>query len=357
MSPSSSGRKRVERGLYLDGSTYYACVTPTGNRTAIWKSLGPVGKMEARRLRDEFISAVRLGRVAAEPADRRRRTFAEVADDWLATQQALVDVGELAPRTLDSYELAVRRHLKPVFGGRAIRSISPNDLVAWHAAQRRSGASAWSIKGRWVALRCVLAQAARHGWIDVNPADALTSRERPKSGGSSKRFLTEEMSRLLAAADGRYRVLVAVCLFAGLRISEALGLAWEDVDFGSGHLRVRHQLNRKGKCVGLKTQAAQRDVVVMDALAALLRRHRLASRFSQPSDPVFSTSTGRALSARNAGRALARISNESELHDAAQGPQAVNHEARRHPGRLRQRARAGVPATSDVTAQPRGCWH
>jgi hypothetical protein len=51
--------------------------------------------MEARRLRDDFIAAVRHGRVAADPADRRRRTFAEVADEWLEAQQALVDVGEL----------------------------------------------------------------------------------------------------------------------------------------------------------------------------------------------------------------------------------------------------------------------
>jgi integrase len=82
-----------------------------------------------------------------------------------------------------------------------------------------------------VALRSVLAYAVRNGWLDANPADALTSRERPKSGASSRRFLTEEeMARLLDAAEGRDRVLIAVCLFGGLRISEVLGLTWDDVD-------------------------------------------------------------------------------------------------------------------------------
>ena len=51
---------------------------------------------------------------------------------------------QLAQRTFDSYELSVRKHLKPRLGSRAIRSLTPNDLVAWHAAQRRSGAAAWS---------------------------------------------------------------------------------------------------------------------------------------------------------------------------------------------------------------------
>jgi integrase len=280
--------------------------------------------MEARRLRDEFVVAVRTGRVPAAPGDRRRRTFAELADDWLTAQQALVDVGELAPRTLDHYELAVRKHLKPMFGARTIRSITPNDLVAWHAEQRKAGAAAWSIKGRWVALRCVLGHAARHSWIESNPADALTSRERPKTGPSRKRFLTEEeMGLLINAAEDRYRVLIAVCLFAGFRISEALGLTWEDVDLETGHLRVRHQLNRKGERVRLKTATARRDVVVMDALAAQLRRHHLASHYSTSSDPVFNTSSGTSISARNAGRALTRIAKKAGLRDVS--PHALRH--------------------------------
>jgi integrase len=316
MSRKSSSRKRIERGLYLDGSTYYACATPPGSQAAVWKSLGPVGRMEARRLRDEFVAAVRTGRVPAAPGDRRRRTFGEVADDWLTSQQALVDVGELAPRTLDAYEVAVRLHLKPAFGSRTIRSLTANDLVAWHASQPTAGAAAWSIKGRWVALRSILAHAVRHTWIESNPADALTSRERPKTGTSRKRFLTEEeMGSLLETATGRYRVLIAVCLFAGLRISEALGLVWDDVDLEHGHLRVRYQLNRKGKRVGLKTAAARREVIVIDSLAALLRRHRLPSRHSKPGDPVFSTSTGTAMSARNTGRALAKISERAGVPD------------------------------------------
>jgi hypothetical protein len=93
--------------------------------------------MEARRLRAEFVAAVRTGRLPAAPGDRRRRTFAEVADEWLAAQQALVDVGELAPPALDHYELAVRNHLKPTFGTRTIRSITPNDLVAGTPSNER----------------------------------------------------------------------------------------------------------------------------------------------------------------------------------------------------------------------------
>jgi len=40
-------RVRIERGLYRDGAIFYACATPQGSRSAVWRSLGPIGKMEA----------------------------------------------------------------------------------------------------------------------------------------------------------------------------------------------------------------------------------------------------------------------------------------------------------------------
>jgi integrase len=197
----------------------YACATPAGSRTARWKSVGAVGVMEARRLRDDFVAEVRQGRL---PSVARRVNFEAIAAEWLDAQRALVAVGELAPRTVDGYELSVRRHVVPFFGSRPIASISTNDLVSWHGAQRRSGAAAWSIKGRWNALRGVLSHAVRHGLIPANPADALTSREKPKPGPSRKRFLSdEEMADLLGASGGRYHALTALLLFSGLRISEA----------------------------------------------------------------------------------------------------------------------------------------
>ena len=158
----------------------------------------------------------------------RRASFETVACEWLDAQRALVEVGELVPRTVDDYELSVRRHLVPFFGSRPISSITPNDLVAWHTVQRRSGAAAWSIKGRWYALRGVLGHAVRHELLAANPADALTSREKPKPGPSRKRFLTEDEMAALLTAAGRYHALVALLLFSGLRISEALGLTWQD---------------------------------------------------------------------------------------------------------------------------------
>lgn len=130
--------------------------------------------------------------------------------------------------------------------------------------------------------------------------------ERPKAGNSRQRFLTrEEMQRLLAAAPLAYRPPLATGLFAGLRVCELLGLTWEDVDLKEKVLRVRFQTDRKGRRQPLKTDAARREVILIEQLGSELRRRRLASRFSQDDDLVFPTSAGRTVGHRNlTGRGL-----------------------------------------------------
>jgi integrase len=121
------------------------------------------------------------------------------------------------------------------------------------------------------------------------------------------------MKTLLSVAPPRWRLLVAVGLFAGLRISEALGLVWGDVDREASVIRVRYQLSRKGKRVALKSDKGQRDVVLMPAPSQLLRTARLAACLSSGRDPVFATVNGTPASARNATRQLARTINKADL--------------------------------------------
>jgi integrase len=98
-------------------------------------------------------------------------------------------------------------------------------------------------------------------------------------------------------------VLLATGVFSGLRLQELLGLRWLDIDRESGELHVCHQLSRKGGMLKpLKSGAGKRDVVLMPELAALLRRHEIASRHSRPEDFVFAGAVGKPLHFRNVQR-------------------------------------------------------
>lgn len=184
--PSKEKRVRVERGLYRIGSYYHACATPPGSRMVMWRALGKVGLMEARRLRDKFAADVQG---AQAPPSRTRATFGELATEWLAEQKSRFDTGEMSPRTYESYELALRRHVLPVFGSRQVRSITVDQLVDWIRGLRRAGYAPHSIHNHWAPINLVLMFAVRRGVLGSNPAHQLTSAERPKPGAGRRRFL------------------------------------------------------------------------------------------------------------------------------------------------------------------------
>jgi integrase len=107
----------------------------------------------------------------------------------------------------------------------------------------------------------------------------------------------EEVERLLAACSGQYRLIVATALYTGLRISELLGLIWEDIDFAVGVIRMRAQLSRAHRGapatrVPPKTAASYRDVPLVVQLAGLLIAYRQTAQFAAGTDWVFATSRG-----------------------------------------------------------------
>jgi integrase len=107
-----------------------------------------------------------------------------------------------------------------------------------------TGYSASAIRGVVLALRCAIAAAARKGLVvDTGAAGRA---ELPASRSTAPPVVTPDLAAaVLARIDGhRDHRLVLVILLLGLRISEALGMTWDDVDLDAGHVRIRQQLQR-----------------------------------------------------------------------------------------------------------------
>ena len=62
-----------------------------------------------------------------------------------------------------------------------------------------------------------------------------------------------------------------------------------------GVIRVSRRVDRDGVRSALKTKNARREVLLMPALARMLREHRIGSPHSQQSDYVFAHPDGRAM--------------------------------------------------------------
>jgi integrase len=82
---------------------------------------------------------------------------------------------------------------------------------------------------------------------------------------------------LKVAAAHRLRALYSVALACGLRLGEATGLRWDDVDLDAGELRIRQQLQAVGKRLvlqELKTDRSRRTLALPRVCLDALRAHR-----------------------------------------------------------------------------------
>jgi integrase len=159
--------------------------------------------------------------------------------------------------------------------------------------------------------------------------------ERPSLTRKEKRVLnTAEIVRLLDAATAIYRPMLATAIYTGLRMNELLALTWADIDFDRGFVRVNGQLERRTRQrVETKTERGVREVVLIPALARVLRAHRehaFARGFARATDLVFSTPNGTGLSDRNvAQRGLEKAAERAGLNEPGK-PKLTMHRCATH---------------------------
>jgi integrase len=178
-------------------------------------------------------------------------------------------------------------------GRHRLDQIGVDDILALIADLRRRGYAGSTINSILIPLSRPFNHAVRRDLIEVNPISKLDRSERPRVSRAERPVLNrDEISRLLAAAQPRYRTLLATAILTGLRQGELLGLHWRDVDFDDQVIRVRSALDRQKRETPPKTHHALRDVVLMPTLAEALLQHKKESRFQRPDDFVFTTRAG-----------------------------------------------------------------
>ena len=199
---------------------------------------------------------------ASERQVRRLRLDA-VAGWWLERYERRVATGERRPRTLEIHSYYLNHHVLPLIGD-LMREVSVADVAELLDLLRGRGCAEKTAAGALGTLGNVMRFAVRNSWIADNPVEKLERHERPRPARHPQRALErEEIARLLDCCLPAYRALVATALYTGMRLSELLGLVWDDVDFNRGLINVRTQLSMAhiGASAGRvapKTRAAAR---------------------------------------------------------------------------------------------------
>jgi integrase len=92
-------------------------------------------------------------------------------------------------------------------------------------------------------MTMVLNYACRHRWVDYNPAEHVERLRDTRVLGDQPLDANilgpDEVRRLIEAARDRYKVIIQVAIFTGMRQGEILGLQWGDVDWNGRQIHVR----------------------------------------------------------------------------------------------------------------------
>ena len=254
-------------------------------------------KKEAERKRNEMRMKIGMG-VDVNCST----TVEELADMWFK----LYKEGKLHKRSEETIRVTLARYILPVLGQMKVADVKPI-----HIQQLMNSISKYSNSTQNKVLqftRAIFAVAEENGMVVRSPVGKSI-----KAGGAKtkeKQPLTKEQSdALLLAVEGtRAHLLVTILLNAGLRIGEALGLMWGDIDFKAGTITVNRSIvytsdNLSGEINNeLKTSNAHRTIPLPWGVVDELKGEQAKSK----SLWVFSMQDGSHLS-NNSFRSLWRI--------------------------------------------------
>jgi integrase len=222
----------------------------------------------------------------------------DYAAQWLTLKPTL------RPRTFELYEYLLRVHLLPELGELSLKQITSARVRTWYARLLQGGVSRSMAAKAYRLLRSILATAFEDELLARNPcvlrgAGSERAAERPVASVAM-------VAALADAIDDRYRAMVLLAVWAGLRFGEAAGLERRDVDLDDQTVRIERQLQELkdgSHVVGPpKSDAGHRTIALPPHMVQDLERHLRWFVAADPSSRVFMSPDGSSLRRSNLNR-------------------------------------------------------
>ena len=205
--------------------------------------------------------------------------------------------------TKAGYRSILRQYLRPAFAAYPLARIDVLAVRTWLAKMEVDGVGQATRAKAYRLLARILGAAVEARYLAVNPCGI---RRAASEGVPEMRIATVgQVAAIANRVPPRYRALVLVAAFGGLRWGELVGLRRKRVDLERGTVTVAEQLLEVNGAFSVgppKSAAGRRTVtlpaVVVEALAEHLRRYTAKS----PEAFVFLSSQGKHLRRSNFNR-------------------------------------------------------
>jgi integrase len=289
---------------------------------------------------DVWLSTVRadiIRKVWKAPRRSVERVDAYVAR-WIEQRHGLKDT------TRALYRNVYRATIKDsTIGVLPLVDLTPDRVRTWHhdlgiakhaeLAARRSKADATGrpfsqattrtgaalVRQAFILLRAALATATSDRLIEVNPCAGITGAGQAKLG-ERPILSAAEVRKLAEVIYPRYRALVLLAAFSGLRFGELAALRRADLDLSSGRASVSvarrvYKLGGELNFDSPKSRAGTRVVSLPDVIAIELNNHLRQYSDDAVDSLVFTTGTGGVLTPANLTSAWARARRKIDRPD------------------------------------------
>lgn len=181
----------------------------------------------------------------------------------------------LEAATIKGYEEHCNLHIFPFLGAKKLSELTAPSVSAFADRLREEGRSPEMVRRAVRSLGAIFREARRRGLSSLDPTAGielhLPGREDPRPVPPSK----AELQAMIANAQGRWRPLLLVAIFCGLRASELRGLRWSDVDFEARQINVAQRADVFHKIGRLKSNAAYRSIPLPPMALNALREWKL----------------------------------------------------------------------------------
>lgn len=297
----------------------------------------PTGKTRALAVssRDRHVAKAdeeaRIG--SLEEGFSAQTTVGELASWWLEN----VARHRVRPTSLATY----RKHVIVIdakIGAIPVPDFRPEQATTFVSNLIDDGSASRAKNVRTLLVQ-ILEQGVELGLVTQNVARKVKA---PKSEPKRRRTITPDQThRLIAECEPRFAAAAALCFVQGWRISEALGLAWQDLDLDRGAVLVRRgatYVDGVGMTLGpTKTRGATGDQMLGPTVVAMLRTRREMhdeDRANLPGtwpsyeydgeqlDPVFTTAAGTPTLRQHVDRAIRKAAERIGIDTAGLGTHA-----------------------------------
>ncbi|MBU3208033.1 site-specific integrase [Clostridium algidicarnis] len=217
--------------------------------------------------------------------DSEKITFEDFIEKWLKNYAE----PELAPKTLHRYKELLNSRIIPALGHIKLNKLQPTHLTEFYTNLREDGIrsdgkpgglSERTILHHHRLISSILTCAVQWQFLLSNPALRLKAPKVTKT--EAKHFNIEQTEYILSLLDKepiKYRTMVVLAIYGGMRMGELTALEWQDVDFNNGLLKINkslQHLKEKGTFIkSTKNETSNRIISLPDSAITLLREYKV----------------------------------------------------------------------------------